>query len=391
MEVVLYFQSQSKTNAGEKLGGVQAVAALCGWLVQVVEGLPPPRRLAALMDFWRPVGAIVEAGGTSVTVEPAVFGALPVVFFDHDPSSLPQNAFCVTHDSVATAQMAARELMLGGARAFAFVPYPERRFWSDERERGFLSALALNGRACRVFPGRPSAADPTRYQRKLRAFLAELPKPCALFAANDRVAAEVLTAAAFASVNVPDDLTVIGVDDAIDICEHTTPTLSSVKPDFRRGGEFAALLLAARIHGRIEPGSARRRTFGPLTVVRRASSRKLAASDGAVAEALDLIRREACTGLAAQEVLKRFPCSRRQAEIRFRRATGRSVLEEMHAVRLERAKQLLREGVLPLKAISDFCGFASPNALRKFFRSATGLTMTGWRERRLTDAETPCP
>ena len=183
MEVVLYFQSQSKTNAGEKLGGVQAVAALCGWLVQVVEGLPPPRRLAALMDFWRPVGAIVEAGGTSVTVEPAVFGALPVVFFDHDPSSLPQNAFCVTHDSVATAQMAARELMLGGARAFAFVPYPERRFWSDERERGFLSALALNGRACRVFPGRPSAADPTRYQRKLRAFLAELPKPCALFAA----------------------------------------------------------------------------------------------------------------------------------------------------------------------------------------------------------------
>ena len=141
MDTILYFQSQSKTNAAEKLGGVQDVAAKCGWLVQTVPGLPSPKRLRALEEFWHPVGAIVECGGTAATVAPSMFGDLPIVFFDHDPSCLPKNAFCVTHDSAATARMAARELMRSGATAFAYVPYPERRFWSDERERGFVSVF----------------------------------------------------------------------------------------------------------------------------------------------------------------------------------------------------------------------------------------------------------
>ena len=383
VETILYFQSQSRTNATEKLGGVQDVAAKCGWLVQTVPGLPSQKRLRALEDFWHPVGAIVECGGTAVTVPPAMFGDLPVVFFDHDPSCLPRNAFCVTHNSAATAQMAARELMRSGATAFAYVPYPERRFWSEERERGFMSALSLNGRACRVFPGRVSAADPTRYQRELRAFISGLPKPCALFAANDAVAAEVLAAALFVDVKVPDDLAVIGVDDARDICEHTTPTLSSVKPDFRRGGELAALLLFARLRDREKFRGSRRRTFGPLMVVPRASTRKLRSHDAAVAEAIELIRREACSGLAAARVLERFPCSRRQAEMRFRKAVGHSVLEEIHAVQLERAQHLLA-GTMPLKAISDFCGFANPNSLRKFFKAQTGKTMSEWRSGNLS-------
>ena len=66
--------------------------------------------------------------------------------------------------------------------------------------------------------------------------------------------------------------------------------------------------------------------------------------------------------------------------MRFRKATGHSVLEEMHAIQLARAKDLLREGTLPLKAISDFCGFENPNSLRKFFKAQTGQTMSGWRE-----------
>lgn len=380
MDTILYFQSKSKTNAAEKLGGVQDVAAKCGWLVQAIPGLPTQKRLRVLEDFWRPVGAIVECGGTAVTVSPAMFGDLPVVFFDHDPSCLPRNAFCVTHDSAATSRMAARELMRSGATSFAYVPYPERLFWSKERERGFVSALSLNGRACRVFSGRASAADPTRYQRELRVFVSDLPKPCALFAANDAVASEVLSAALFAEVKVPDDLAVVGVDDARDICEHTTPTLSSVKPDFRRGGELAALLLAARLKANEKFRGSRRRTFGPLMVVPRASTRRLSSHDAAVSEAIDLIRREACSGISAREVLSRFPCSRCQAEIRFRKATGHSVLDEIHDVRLERAEQLLA-GSMQLKAISDFCGFGNPNSLRKFFKAKTGCTMSEWRAR----------
>ena len=106
-------------------------------------------------------------------------------------------------------------------------------------------------------------------------------------------------------------------------------------------------------------------------------------SDKAVSDALDLIRREACNGLQAVRVAALFPCSRRQADNRFRRATGRSILEEIHAVQLERAKELLRNSSIQLKAISDFCVFTHPNSLRKFFLKATGMTMSAWRRRHL--------
>ena len=68
------------------------------------------------------------------------------------------------------------------------------------------------------------------------------------------------------------------------------------------------------------------------------------------------------------------------ADIRFARATGRSILAEIHAVQLERAKELIGGGNMPLKTISDFCGFTNPNSLRKFFKKATGATLSDWRK-----------
>lgn len=37
---------------------------------------------------------------------------------------------------------------------------------------------------------------------------------------------------------------------------------------------------------------------------------------------------------------------------------------------------------MPLKAISDFCGFENPNSLRKFFLKETGMTLSAWRSER---------
>ena len=183
--------------------------------------------------------------------------------------------------------------------------------------------------------------------------------------------------------NFRGDIAVVGVDNYAPICEHSTPRLTSIEPDFRRGGRLAAAVLLGLSMSKGKWRGRRLQSFGPLRVVRRDSTRVLAVSDKAVSDALDLIRREACNGLQAVRVAALFPCSRRQADNRFRRATGRSILEEIHAVQLERAKELLRNSSIQLKAISDFCGFTHPNSLRKFFLKATGMTMSAWRRRHL--------
>ena len=69
------------------------------------------------------------------------------------------------------------------------------------------------------------------------------------------------------------------------------------------------------------------------------------------------------------------------ADIRFRKAVGRSIGEEIAAVRLEEAKRLAATPGRPLKVIADLCGFGSPGSLRNFFRRETGASLTTWRKR----------
>ncbi len=383
METVLYFQPPTKTFAPEKLAGVRDIMERRHHQVQVIEEKPTARLVDELWDFWNPLGAVMDCGGEYNDVDAALFGKHPVVFIGHNPDNLPKRSLLVSNDQRETARAAARELLSTGYGNFAFVHVPERKKWSELRERGFADALAINGRTCAVFRPNDASGDGIGWMKGLRGFLAALKKPCALFAANDKTAENVLAAAALEGLDTPRDIAVIGVDNFEPICEHTKPSLTSIEPDFRRGGRLAAtMLLALSMSKGVWRGS-RTQTFGPLRVVRRDSTRILSAPDKAVAAALDLIRREACNGLGSSRVAAMFPCSRRQADNRFRRATGRSILEEIHAVQLERAKQLLRDTSVQMKAISDFCGFTNPNSLRKFFKKETGTTLSEWRGRTL--------
>ncbi len=380
MATILYFQPPAKTFAPEKLAGVRDIIEKRHHRVQVIEEKPTSRLVRELWALWNPLGAIIDCGGEYNDIDAGVFGSRPVVFIGHNPETLPKSSLLVSNDQRETARTAARELLATGYANFAFVNAAEKKKWSELRERGFTEALAINGKKCAVF--RPDAASRKgiNWMRELRRFIAALKKPCAVFAANDKTAEGVISAATLEGLDSPGDIAIVGVDNYEPICEHITPRLTSIEPDFRRGGRLAATMLLGLAMSKGEWRGGRVQTFGPLRTVHRASTRVLSIPDKAVSDALDLIRREACNGLQAVRVARLFPCSRRQADNRFRRATGRSILEEIHTVQLERAKELLRDTSIQLKAISDFCGFTNPNSLRKFFLKATGMTMTAWRD-----------
>ena len=388
MDTILYFQPQLQPYIPEKVAGVRAIASRRGTNVQMVNRDPTAGLVAELAVFWHAIGAIVECGARTTALDTAAFGSMPVVLFSPSPGGRVAPALSVSHDSVATARVAARELLSTGFSQFAFVPFPAPRYWSRTRERTFSEAIRKHGNDCRTFrPASPpdvKSGEPfsIAWQTELRRFLANLPKPCGVFAANDAVGEEVLKAARFAGIMVPDDLAVLGVDNDERVCERCVPALSSIDPDFRRAGMLAAELLFDAVAKGGTPPAAGRLSFGPLRVVHRASARLSAVSDKCVADAIALIRSKACEGLRAADVAARFPCSRRLACVRFRRATGRTILAEIHAVQLETAKRILETTDIPLKVISDFCGFEDPNSLRKFFRRETGTTLRAWRAAR---------
>ena len=380
MKTLLYFHPVGSTSWRPIVDGVKDIALKANWHVQEVNVPPTHHNLDELCQFWNPVGVIIDAGAGFGDISPSDLKLRPTVLIDPNPTLLPSGAFTVRHDSVATATLAAKELLSTGFIHFAYVPYPKKRFWSMERETAFRKSVEINGGTCKVFRARSTSnSDSPDYLRRLREFIAALPKPCGIFAANDHTAANVLTTARLLELSIPDDIAVIGVDNYVNICEDAMPPLSSIEPDYYHAGTTAAMLMMEMVQAGNRLKTPHERTFGPVRIVRRASTRILKNHDADVEAALELIHKESCIGLAAARVTKLFPCSRVYAEMRFRKATGQSILEAIQAVRLERAKELLRNPDQQIKAIADFCGFKSQNALCKFFLKKTGMTMSAWR------------
>lgn len=383
MKVILYFQAPTKTDsAAEKLVGVREIGAKVGWHVQVIDSEISNRNIQKIINFWNPSGIIVECGERKEDIRAfRTSGKIPVIFIDLDPKSLPRNNFCVLHDSFSVGEAAARELMTTGFMNFAFVPFPGNWRWSDERRDGFLSALKLNGRSCAVFKTAATDLTSPNYTKDLHDFLRQLPKPCAIFVANDHPAEKVIAEATFLGISIPNELAILGVDNYRPICEHTTPQLSSVEPDFHRCGNLAALLLIAAMRDGKNFRGSHIRKYGTNLIYRRKSTAiNFKSNDNEVDAARKMIRDHACDGLRAEEVMRTFSCSRPLASARFKAVTGHTILEEIHAVQLERIKELLIHPGQMIKSIADFCGFKSQNVLRKFFRRETGMTMSAWRK-----------
>jgi AraC-like DNA-binding protein len=59
---------------------------------------------------------------------------------------------------------------------------------------------------------------------------------------------------------------------------------------------------------------------------------------------------------------------------------GRSILEEIHRIKIERAKRQLAHTGQQTTAIAKALGFSSADQMRKVFRKVTGLVPTQYRE-----------
>ena len=92
-----------------------------------------------------------------------------------------------------------------------------------------------------------------------------------------------------------------------------------------------------------------------------------------------MIRREACDGLTAAEVIRRGGVTKSLFTLRFREAMGHSIRAEIEQVRLERVFTLLAETDTPLGVIADMCGFGSEVELRQIFRKRVKTSMKEWR------------
>lgn len=363
----------------KELTGAYRFARARGWRVHIIEPTKHTPPIRKLIEFWKPAGCMVECSGAATDYfDPDRFASIPTVFIGRDPRSLPSTASFINPSSMGPGACAARELLLAGYTNFGFVANNGNYFWSRDREAEFRNTLRESGYKCEVFGRKEHFSDARKRSEKLRCWLKDLPKPCAIMGENDYAASEILDIANKLRLKSPRNIAVIGVDNDTSLCENSLPTLSSVLLDFEHAGYRALEILASLIDN---PNlSPIQETYSALGLLRRGSTPAGSGTSPRISKALSFIREHACEGITAADVARQLPGSRRLAELDFRRATGSSILEEILRVRFERVELLLRDKSQQIGAISGLCGWKTENALRSAFLKRYGKPMRDWRE-----------
>jgi LacI family transcriptional regulator len=297
---------------------------------------------------------------------------LPAVSTSNQSATFPLPR--VVADDRAIGRMAARHFQERLYREFRYVGY-EAHAYSQQRLEGFLDQLGLS--EIPVYSEAPASPDPADPEEALTAFLLEAPEGAAVFCASDALAHRVVTVCARAGLSIPEQRAVLGVDnDSLLVLTASCP-LSSIDPNFREVGRRAARCLDRLIRGEAPDTTLER--VPPSGLQLRRSSDRLATRDAVVAEAVDLIQREAVEGLDVEKLCRRIGVGRRAFERRFRQVLDLTPDAVLRQVRLERAAQLLAESPLTVGEIGEAAGFTDRFHFSSSFRRAYGVSPRAWR------------
>jgi LacI family transcriptional regulator len=285
----------------------------------------------------------------------------------------------MTNDDFLTGYSAARYFGSIGFGCLAFLGV-EAVGWSAARKEGAARALGM------AVAGIPSFERGLDWWEglgtddgDLASFLAGLDRPAAVFACNDTAGLRAVELCGRVGIEVPSEIAVLGVDDEDIVCELASPSLSSVALDCETIGYRAAALLDAVLEGSGPPAGTAL-SVPPRSVAERESTMTFSTDDPLVAKAVTAIRARAHEGIDVADVLRLVPASRRSLETRFRRATGRSLHEEILLARVGRAKRLLSATDLTMDAVAEASGFGSLQRFHESFKRLAGMTPGAWRE-----------
>lgn len=280
---------------------------------------------------------------------------------------------------------AAADLLLKrGYRNFAYIGSSDRTEQSRTltRRNIFKSVLESAGFLPECYEPHSSNANQAIEISTLANWLKTLTLPCGILAYADTMARLTIDACHLAHIIVPDQISVIGIDNDSMICDNIHPTLTSIWPDFEQGGYQAAEMMWGFIHHEKSQKRPIRTTYGLKGLVERSSTVDLRGGGRLISLVTAYIRKHFNDpNLNAEHLARQHNVSRRLLDIRAAEILGMTIKDYLRKIRLQEAKLLLRTTELPIGEISDMCGYNSPIVFRRSFKELTSLTPTQWRNR----------
>jgi DNA-binding LacI/PurR family transcriptional regulator len=252
----------------EIAGGIDEHAAERGYRILLITGGRRERRELALLETLvehRPDGIILVSPRTATGDLIATAGRVPMVALGRVIRN--PDVDCVNTDDALGARLAVEHLVSLGHKRIVHID-GGREAGAAPRRSGYKRTMRAHGleRYARVFPGEfTEVAGAEAAARILRA----KPRPTAIFAANDLVAAGALDRVEAEGLTVPGDISIVGFDNTFLAGLHHVG-LTTIDQPRHQMGRLALGLLLERIEGRIDrrlhveaPDLIVRRTTGP--------------------------------------------------------------------------------------------------------------------------------
>jgi len=278
----------------------------------------------------------------------------------------------LTGDYTGTGAMAARFFTQKGFKNFAFYGNKDV-IWSMERRDGFKNEVEKIGG--RFYSLEVESIEDNQMENgysHLGEWLLSLPKPIALFACDDNFALQVTETCKINNINIPNDISLLGVDNDELICNLSDPPISSIVLDVQKGGYEAGRLLHQLI--RKEKSDPFNIVVNPIRIEARLSTEKYVITNKNILTVVKYIEENFASDISITDFTKLVPLSRRLLEIKFKEELGTSIYQFIINFRIEYFSYLLLTTDQPLYELALRSGFNDCKNISRTFKKLKNCT-----------------
>lgn len=300
---------------------------------------------------------------------------IPIILQNYKTrSSLFSN---LTGDYFATGVMAAQFFIKRCYRNFAF--YGNRGVvWSRERAEGFRSEVEKVGGNYYYFESENLNGEQWSVSHiQLDDWLLSLPKPIGVFACDDSFALQISEICKINNIHIPQDISLLGVDNDELICQLSDPPISSIVLDVERGGYEAGRLIDRMI--RKEIGEPFNIVIQPTRFELRKSTEKYDIPNEHIFKVVNYIEDNFTKNINIETLVAMVPLSRRNLEVKFKEVVGTTIYQFILRCRVDYFAHLLLTTDRTLYDLGLESGFSDCKNVSRIFKKYKGHTPVEYR------------
>ena len=285
----------------------------------------------------------------------------------------------ITGDYFGTGEMAAKFFIQRKFKNFAF--YGNKGVvWSRERAHGFKSEVERNGGDYFYFESENlRGGEWTESHVLLDKWLLSLPKPVAIFACDDNFALQVSEICKMNHIKIPQDVSLLGVDNDDLICNLSDPPISSIGLDVEKGGFEAGRLIHQLIKKeKTDPFNI---IINPTRIELRQSTELYNIEDDYIEKIVKHIVKRFNKEISIDDLSEIVPLSRRNLEIRFKNEMGTSIYQFILELRIDHFSNLLLSTDRSLFDLALESGFNDCKNISRICKKFKGATPVEFREK----------